>query len=78
MGGRAGEGQIVVCLSRLWSLLADVVAPFAQGFDDLWQDGGGERHSEEDERLVYEVGNAQLSPDGWARLAGDLDMIGAP
>jgi hypothetical protein len=79
MGGRAGPGQIVVvCSSRLWSLLADVVAPFAQGFDDLGQDGGGERHAEEDERLVYEVGNAQLSPNGWAGLAEDLDMIGAP
>jgi len=48
---------------RFWLSLPNVVAPFAQGFDDLWEHGCSKWHPDEDEGFVDEVGEAELGPD---------------
>lgn len=44
-------------------LLSNIVAPFPQSLDDLWQDGSCKRNSEKDQGLVYKVGQSELCPD---------------
>lgn len=50
-------------LSRFRLPLSNIVAPFAQGFDDLRKNSCRKRYANEDEGFVNKVCEAKLSPD---------------
>ena len=53
----------------LWLILPNVVAPLPERLDDLWQDGGSEWDSDEDERFMHKVGQAKLCPNSWLAIS---------
>lgn len=57
------HGSLRPNLVRLWLLLSNVVAPLSESLDNFRQDGSSKWDSEEDEGLVYKIGQTKLCPD---------------